>query len=54
VKPGQEVKKGETLLILEAMKMQNQITMPFNGKIKRVNVKPDEVVKKKHVMIEIQ
>ncbi|MDA3818651.1 MAG: acetyl-CoA carboxylase biotin carboxyl carrier protein subunit [Prolixibacteraceae bacterium] len=54
VRPGQEVKKGEMLLILEAMKMQNQITMPFDGKIKKVNVKPDEVVKKKYVMIEIQ
>lgn len=53
VKNGQQVKKGEILLILEAMKMQNQITMPFDGKIKKVNVVPDEVVKKKHIMIEI-
>ncbi len=53
VKNGQMVKEGETLLILEAMKMQNQILMPFDGKIKRVNVKPDDKVPKNHVMIEI-
>lgn len=53
VKVGQEVKRGEILLILEAMKMQNQIIMPFDGKIKKVYVKPDEVIKKQHLMIEI-
>ena len=53
VKSGQQVKKGEILLILEAMKMQNQILMPFDGKIKKIFVTPDEVIKKKHLMIEI-
>lgn len=53
VKSGQSVKKGETLLILESMKMQNQITMPFDGKIKKVYIQPDEVIKKQHLMIEI-
>ena len=53
VKPGQEVKKGETLLILEAMKMQNQIAMPFDGKIKKVHVKPDEIISKNYLMIDI-
>ena len=53
VKKNQKVKKGETLLILEAMKMQNQILMPFDGKIVKVNVKPDDVIPKHFVMIEI-
>jgi biotin carboxyl carrier protein len=53
VKAGQLVKKGEVILILEAMKMQNQIKMPFDGKIKKVFVKPDEMVKRSQVMIEI-
>ncbi len=53
VKPGQTVKKGEVLLLLEAMKMQNQILMPFEGKIKKVYVKPDEIIKRLHVMVEI-
>ena len=53
VKTGQEVKKGETLLILEAMKMQNLIAMPFDGKIKKVHVKPEEIIKKSTLMIEL-
>ena len=53
VKPGQAMKKGEIILILEAMKMQNQILMPFDGKIKKVHIKPDDVLKKNHLMIEI-
>jgi len=53
VKSGQNVKKGETLLILEAMKMQNQILMPFDGKIKKVFVKPDEKIPKHYLMLEL-
>lgn len=53
VKNGQMVKKGETLLILEAMKMQNQIIMPFDGKIKRVHIATDEKIPKNYLMIEI-
>lgn len=53
VKAGQQVKKGETLLLLEAMKMQNQIIMPFDGKIKKVYVQPEEKIKKMDLMIEI-
>ncbi len=53
VKKGQNVKKGETLLILEAMKMQNLITMPFDGKIKSVYVKPDETIPRSYLMVEI-
>lgn len=53
VKPGQDVKKGETLLILEAMKMQNQILMPYNGKIKKIYVSPDEVISKSFLMVEL-
>jgi biotin carboxyl carrier protein len=53
VKNGQKVKKGETLLILEAMKMQNRILMPFDGKIKKVFVKPDEKIPKNFLMVEL-
>ena len=53
VKPGQKVKKGEIILVLEAMKMQNQILMPFDGKIKTIHVKPEERVAKNQLMIEL-
>lgn len=54
VKPKQKVKEGETLLLLEAMKMQNQVRMPFDGEIVKIYVKKDEVIPKKHLMIEIR
>jgi glutaconyl-CoA/methylmalonyl-CoA decarboxylase subunit gamma len=38
IAPGDNVKKGDTLLILEAMKMENEILAPENGSIKEVNV----------------
>ena len=53
VKPKQKVKSGETLLVLEAMKMANRIIMLFNGVIKSINVQKGEIVPKNHVMVEI-
>ncbi|HPF50426.1 MAG TPA: biotin/lipoyl-binding protein [Draconibacterium sp.] len=54
VKAGQKVKEGETLLLLEAMKMENQVRMPFDGKIVKVHIKKDEIIPKRHLMIEIK
>jgi biotin carboxyl carrier protein len=54
VKPKEKVKEGETLLLLEAMKMQNQVRMPFDGEIVKIHVKKDEVIPKKFLMLEIR
>jgi biotin carboxyl carrier protein len=54
VKPNEKVMEGETLLLLEAMKMQNQVRMPFDGKIVKIHVKKDETIPKRHLMIEIK
>jgi biotin carboxyl carrier protein len=54
VKEGDSVKEGETVLILEAMKMYNRILMPFSGKIKSFNVKEGDVIPKNHVMFEVE
>ncbi|TLX76083.1 biotin/lipoyl-binding protein [Labilibacter sediminis] len=50
---GQEVHKGEPVMILEAMKMQNEILSPVNGTIKALHVKADDTVMKDQIMFEI-
>lgn len=54
VKTKQKVKEGETLLLLEAMKMENQVRMPFDGQIVKIHIKKDEVIPKRHLMLEIK
>ncbi len=54
VNAGDEVKKGDTLLILEAMKMENVIKSPRDGKIKKVNVQLRNPVEKNQVMLEFE
>ncbi len=54
VKKGDILKEGQTLLILEAMKMMNEVLMPFDGKIKKVYVKKGEKVPKEHLMVLIE
>jgi len=54
VQAGQEAKEGQTLLTLEAMKMQTKIEMPVDGIIKEVNVKKGDKVPKNMVMIVIE
>ncbi len=54
VKPKEKVKEGQTLLLLEAMKMQNQVRMPFDGTIVKIFVKKDEVIPRKFLMIEVK
>ena len=44
VKEGDEVKKGQTVIILEAMKMENNINADKDGKITAINVKTGESV----------
>ena len=54
IKTKDKVKEGETLLLLEAMKMQNQVRMPFDGEIVKIHVKKNEVIPKNYLMIEIK
>lgn len=53
VKEGQAVKAGDTLMILEAMKMRNKITAPLTGKIKFLNVRAGDKIPKGHLLFEI-
>ncbi len=44
VKPGDKVKAGDTLLILEAMKMENEISAPQDGTVASVSAKKGDTV----------
>ena len=51
VKPGDTVKRGQVLLILEAMKMQNEIMAPGDGKVADVRVAAGQSVNTGDVMV---
>jgi biotin carboxyl carrier protein len=51
VKEGDLVKKGEGLLVLEAMKMENLIKAPADIKISKINVKSGHTVEKNQVLL---
>jgi biotin carboxyl carrier protein len=51
VTEGQEVKKGDPLLILEAMKMENVIKSPGEGTVTRIHVKEKASVEKNTLLI---
>ncbi len=53
VKEGEEVKTGQTLLTLEAMKMENEIPSPKNGTIKKILIKEGDTVDTGQPLIEI-
>jgi len=52
-KEGDKVSAGTPLLILEAMKMRNEILAPVNGVILKIHVSEGEMVPKSHLLIEI-
>ncbi|MBI5370969.1 MAG: acetyl-CoA carboxylase biotin carboxyl carrier protein subunit [Sphingobacteriales bacterium] len=54
VKEGQEVKEGDRILILEAMKMENSIMIQSNAVIKRIAVTPGQAVDKNQVLVELE
>jgi biotin carboxyl carrier protein len=54
VREGSPVLRGEPVVILEAMKMQNEIQSPVNGTVKSVTVKANTNVMKDDVLVEIK
>lgn len=54
VEEGQEVEQGQVLLILESMKMQNELKSPRSGTIGRIRVKPGESVEQRQTLLSVQ
>lgn len=53
VKPGDEIEEGQTLLIMEAMKMNNNVSASISGKVSSVSVKPGDRVVKDQLLIRL-
>jgi biotin carboxyl carrier protein len=51
---GEIVQKGDSIIILEAMKMENDIKSPFSGLIKEINVRENYPVEKGAVLFSIE
>jgi biotin carboxyl carrier protein len=54
VKTGQEVVKGEELMILDAMKMKNKLRCPMDGIVRSVAVNKGDKVSKGTVLLELE
>ena len=54
VNEGDTVTKGQTLMVLEAMKMEIRIQASVDGKVRKLFVKQGEAVEREQVLIEIQ
>ena len=54
IEPGQNVAKGQDLMILDAMKMQNKLKCNMDGKVKSIAVKKGDKVSKGTVLLELE
>ena len=54
VQEGQQIKTGDTLIVLEAMKMETNITAPVDGAIAKINVNPGDGVQGGQILVQFQ
>jgi methylmalonyl-CoA carboxyltransferase small subunit len=52
--PGQILQVGDVLLVLEAMKMETQVSAPVSGKVAGIKVKPGDSVQSGQVLVEFE
>jgi pyruvate carboxylase len=51
VELGQTIRKGDRLLVMEAMKMQSTVYSPVGGKVKELLVQPGQTVQAKDLLV---
>ncbi|HVN57974.1 MAG TPA: acetyl-CoA carboxylase biotin carboxyl carrier protein subunit [Bacteroidales bacterium] len=54
VREGSQVLRGEPIVILEAMKMQNEIQSPVSGHVQKITARPNTNVMKDDILVEIK
>ena len=51
IQEGKEVKKGDALVVLQAMKMENILKSPADAVIKKIHVKKDDTIEKNQILV---
>jgi pyruvate carboxylase len=54
VKEGQVLNAGDSIIVLEAMKMYNDVQMPFKGRVLKINIEKGQKIPKNFLMMEIE
>lgn len=52
--PGQQIQANDLLMVLEAMKMETEITSPISGRIAKVNAQAGQAVQSGQVLVEFE
>jgi biotin carboxyl carrier protein len=51
---GQQVSAGQCLVVLQAMKMENELGAPSNGTVKQIHVEPGQAVEHGQLLLELE
>jgi len=54
IEPGQSIRKGEAVVILEAMKMENIIKSPVDGTIKSIGIDKGQAAEKNEILVNLE
>lgn len=54
VEVGAEVKKGSALVILELMKMQNELRSPKDGRVQEIRIDPGQAVEQNQILVVVE
>lgn len=53
VEPGQQVKKGDPVIVVEAMKMENELKAPQDATVEKILVQPGALVEARAILVEL-
>ncbi len=54
IQPGQQLQANDLMMVLEAMKMETNVTAPTPGVVKTIKVQPQDAVKVNQVLVEFE
>ena len=54
VKEGDKVSEGDSMIVLESMKMKNKLEFHMDGVVKKIHVEENERIPKSHLMVELK